>query len=223
MPSTVVHFAFGVLLAAALLRSRLDRTAVAVVFVAVLLPDLDTFVSFAIESTHRAALHTLLLPVAAGALLYYDLRVREASVLRARYGARGVELAGVALLVFVVSGIGLDLFTPGGVNLFYPVYDQFFRFGGEIYLSTEQGFVQTFVDVETEPAPQPGGGVDVNAGQRGSTEQVHVGTGFNPTKGDAPTGVNRVFPLAYRGWSMFLMLAAVATVVAKRRLGRVAE
>lgn len=217
MPSTVVHFAFGLLVAAVLL-DRLDRDAVLVVAGVTAFADLDTLVSLAVESAHRAAFHTLLLPLLGGGLLYYDTRVRPVSTFEARYGERGVDLAWVGVAVFVVAAVGLDLFHPLGVNLFYPVYDQFFALNGKVFLSTDAGFVQTFVDVSSEPKPKAGPGVNVDAGQRGSTERVHVPSGVNPSKGREPEGTNRVFPVAYRGWQLLLVVAAVSAAVAKRRL-----
>lgn len=222
MPSTLVHFALGLALGAVALRGRLDRTAVLVVAVAVAVPDIDAFVSLLLASAHRAVLHTLVIPAAVGAGIYYDTRIRETSVLRHRYGARGVELAWTWTLVYAVAGIGLDLVTVQGANLFYPVYDQFVEFTGKAYLSTAEGFVQTFVDVTFDPSRE-GGAVDVDAGGIGSTDEVVVDTGVNPADDGGAGPPNRRFPLVVRGWQLGICVAVGALVAARRRLRPVLE
>jgi hypothetical protein len=220
MPSTVVHFALGLLVGAALLRGRFDRTAVLVVAAAVVVPDLDTFVSLALDSAHRAVLHTVLVPALVGVAVYYDAWVRETPLLRERFGDRAVTLAWTWATVYAVAGIGLDFVTVQGANLFYPAYDQFFEFQGEVYLATDEGFVQTFVEVTREsPSNGGGGGVDVDPGGIGSTENVTVDSGVNPTDEDPDDGPpNRVFPIAFRGWQLALCVTGVTVAVARRRV-----
>lgn len=214
MPSTLVHVGLGLAVGAVALRGRLDRTALVVLAAAVALPDLDSFVALVFAPAHRSVLHTVLVPAAAGTVVYYDSRLRPTSWLRERLGARGVELAWTATLVYAVAGIGLDLVTVQGANLFYPVYDQFYEFTGRAYLSTAEGFVQTFVDVSLGP----GGGVDVDAGQIGSTDQVVVDTGVNPSDDGEPGPPNRRFPIVVRGWQLALLVASGAVVATRRRL-----
>ncbi|MEF8856744.1 MAG: metal-dependent hydrolase, partial [Haloplanus sp.] len=124
MPSTVVHLAIGAVVAAALLGDEFDGRAVAVVLAATALPDVDTFVGLVLQGAHRALLHTLVLPAVAGAILAYDTRLRAISGLHARWGARGVRIAWVALAALLLGGILPDLMT-NGVNAFYPLYDRF--------------------------------------------------------------------------------------------------
>ncbi len=218
MPSTLVHLGLGLAVGAVALRGRFDRWAVLVVAAAVAVPDLDAFVALVSASAHRSVLHTVLIPAGAGGLVYYDTRVRDASLLRERFGERGVALAWTWTLVYAVVGIGLDLVTVQGANLFYPVYDQFFEFTGEVYVSTAEGFVQTFVDVTIERGGGGGpDGVDVDAGQIGSTDEVIVDTGVNPVD-DEPGPPNRRFPIVVRGWQLALLVASTALVVARRRL-----
>jgi hypothetical protein len=54
VPSTVVHVAFGLLVAAAVLGPYYDRRALLAVAAAVVFIDLDAVTSLLLESTHRA-------------------------------------------------------------------------------------------------------------------------------------------------------------------------
>lgn len=216
MPSTVVHVSFALLLAAALLGRHYDRRALAVVAAVAAFPDLDSFASLVVESTHRAVLHTLIVPGGLAAVMLWDTRLRERSWLRERWGARGVHVAWVSLTGYVVAAIGLDLFQSMGVNLFYPVVDQFVGFSGTAGVRTK-GFFQTFIDVTpTEPSGGAGGGVDV--GQRGSTQDVHVGSGVDPTKGPESRTVRRTFPVVFRGWHLLVVLSTAFVLVARTRI-----
>ena len=216
MPSTVIHVAFALLVAAGILGSAYDRRALLIVGAVAVVPDLDVFVSLVVESTHRAAFHTLLLPLGATVGLYYDTHVRETSWLRDRYGSWGVQVAWAAIAGFTFGGIGLDLFTPQGVNVFYPVYDQFVSFDGVAGYSTKRGFFQTFVEL-VDASTDGGGAPSVDVGQRGSTKDVHVGSGIDPSKGREPPDVKRVFPIAYRGWHLTLLTASLLVTAIRLR------
>ncbi|MFB6170555.1 MAG: hypothetical protein ABEJ06_05340, partial [Haloarculaceae archaeon] len=102
-----------------------------------------------------------------------------------------------------VAGIGIDLFY-NGVNLFFPVVDQFYSFSGEVLVSNKRGFVQTMVDVERSA--------------RGTTQTVHYWTGVDPTAGPDPKDVERVFPIAGSGVQFLLTVTGFA--VAAYRLSR---
>lgn len=218
MPSTVVHVGFALLLAAALLGPAYDRRALVVIASAVAFLDLDAFVSLVVANTHRAAFHTLLLPTLVGGLLYADTRLADRSKVRSRCGDHGVRVAWTALVAVVVSGIGLDLFGASGVNLFYPLFDQFYAFTGAVEWSSARGFVQTFVEVRPPGGSTGGaGGGTVDVGQRGSTREYRVATGIDPTEGREPPGVERVFPVFYAGWQATLALTGVAVTVLKLR------
>ncbi|MFC7046496.1 metal-dependent hydrolase [Halobacteriaceae archaeon GCM10025711] len=119
MPSTVVHVALGGILAASLLGDEFDGRALAVVLGAAALPDIDTLLGWWVQGGHRALLHTTLIPLVVGGVLLYDLRLRERSVVRTRWGERGSRIAVVSLAAFAVAGIGPDLLS-NGVNVFYP-------------------------------------------------------------------------------------------------------
>jgi hypothetical protein len=204
VPSLVVHLALAGLLAAAFFHEDFDARALAVVFVATTIPDLDVFTGFVIAGGHRSVLHTLLIPLGAGALLVYDTRLRAASLLESRWGLRGVHIAWVSLLAYAVAGIGLDLLY--GVNPLYPIHDQFYELSGKLVYSTQRGIVQTFVDL--------GGSEGL-----GSAKEVgHVSSGVDPSQGSEPEDVERVFPVARAGWELYLTLTS-AVVLAVRLVG----
>jgi len=201
VPSTLVHLALGVLLAAALLGEAYDRRSLAVVLIATAVPDLDTFLGMVILGTHRAALHTLLVPLALGAAILYDTRVRKRSFLR-RYGGRAVPVAWVAVAAYLFAGIGPDLFF-NGVNPLYPVVDRFVELNGEVYLSTTEGLVQTVWQVE--------------APTMGTTETTHYRTGVDVERGADPANAERLFPVAMSGLQLLLVLTSVVVTAVKLR------
>ncbi|QLG26352.1 metal-dependent hydrolase [Halorarum halophilum] len=210
MPSTLVHVALGGLLAAALLPDRYaTRGAIAVVLLTAALPDADSFVSPFLGGAHRSLGHNLLLPTLAGLALAYDLRVRDRSLLRARFGPGSGSVAWTALGAFVVAGVGLDLVT-NGANLLWPVHDQFYTVDGDVLVSSERGVVHTFVDLS--PAePQPAR----------TTRNLHYSTGVDPSlsPGAESRHVERVFPVVNGGWQLLLVAAGGLASALKLRRG----
>lgn len=201
MPSTLVHLALGGLLAAALLReSAFGRRAVGVALLAAVLPDLDSFVSPVLAGAHRSLGHNVLIPIALAGVLAYDARVRERSWLRGRWGDAAPHVAWVALVGFAVAGVGLD-YVANGVNLFWPVHDQFYTLNGRAGLSNQRGFFQTFVELTPETAR--------------TTENLHYATGVDPSPGDEPENVERVFPLVWAGWQLLLVATSAAVLAAR--------
>jgi hypothetical protein len=239
MPSTVVHVALAGLVGTALLAEHFDWRAVAVVMAATALVDFDVFLGFWIDGAHRAAFHTLLVPLFGGILLWWDLqyRGRDRSRLRSRWGARGVRVAWVSVLTVAFAGIGLDAFF-NGVNLFYPVHDRFYTFSGKVFYSTEEGLVQTLVSLDVEAlldALVPdrgatagaegssgvagggtGGGAESASGGNSdpapTTENTHYSTGIDPQKGAEEGDVERLFPIAYTGERALLALTGYSVV-----------
>jgi hypothetical protein len=200
MPSTVVHLAVGAVVAAALLGDEFDHRSVAVVLAATAIPDIDTFAGFVMQGAHRALLHTLVLPVATGAVLAYDTRIRSVSRLQGRWGPRGVRVAWVALAALLIGGILPDLMT-NGVNAFYPVYDRFLTVDGELLLSNQRGVVQTFVDLSSEPER--------------TTENTHYWTGVDPSPGEEPENVERIFPVVRSGFQLLVIVLGAFTLGAR--------
>jgi hypothetical protein len=232
MPSLVVHVALAGLVGAALLGREFDRRTILLVLAVPVVPDLDAFGGFLIPGSHRALLHTLLIPLALAALLYYDTRVRESSWLADRYGVRGVHVAWVAVVVYAVAGTGPDLFSGGGANPLYPLHDQFYALSGELQYSTTKGWEQTFVEVDLggEAAADSGGtgseggadagGPAIDAGQRGSTKDVHINSGIDPNRGAEPEDVERIFPIAQSGWQLLLVLTSGVVLAGRGVVGR---
>jgi membrane-bound metal-dependent hydrolase YbcI (DUF457 family) len=224
MPSLVVHVALAGLVGTALLGREFDRRSVLLVLLVPVVPDLDAFGGFVVPGSHRALLHTLLIPLGAALVVWLDTHVRASSWLRGRYGARGVHLAWVAVVVYAFAGIGLDLFTRFGANPFYPLHDQFYAISGRLQYSTTVGWEQTFVELNlgAEAGTNAGSGGDagggtrtVEAGQRGSTAEVHVNSGIDPNRGREPENVERIFPVAQSGWQLLLVLTSTVVLVGK--------
>lgn len=213
MPPTLVNAAFGALLAAALLGAAFDRRSAAVVTLAAAVPDLDAVASLAVAGATNAVLHTLFIPAAAAAAVHYDTRVRsqEASWLRRRYGPRGVRVAWVTVTAYLVAGIGLDLFSYEAVNLLYPVHDRFYAVVGWFILSTADGVILTYVDLDA--------GI-LGLHSPGTTATHHVATWVNPTPGTAVTpGAERRLRLFREGWHAVAVAAAAVITAARLREG----
>lgn len=200
MPSTLVHMAVGGLVGAALLTAEFDARAVAAVVAVTAVPDLDAFVGLVLPGAHRSLFHSLLFPTLVGCVLLYDTR-RVDSLLRRRFGRRGVRIAWVSLAALVCGGILPDLFT-NGVNVFYPVVDAFYTVDGELLLSSKRGVVQTFVELQPpESSTSPP-----------STETLHYSTPVDPEPGAEQKNTERVAPVFQAGWELMLVLVSTAVV-----------
>lgn len=206
MPPTLVTVAVGVLLGVALLGRAFGRRSLALVAFVAALPDLDAVVSLWIRGATNAALHTAFIPLAAAAVLYYDT-AREDSWLRGRHGWYGVRLAWVAVAVYAVAGIGLDLFNVSSAAVLYPVSDRYFAIVGKLVLSTQDGVVQTYLAV--------GDGWLVDA-TRGTTGSRHIATWINPTPGtDNPPDAERSLRFVDAGWQLVVVATAAVAVPAR--------
>jgi hypothetical protein len=205
MPSTLVHVAVGGLVGAALLTDEFDARAVALVLAMAAVPDLDTFLGPFVVGAHRSLLHTLLLPTLLAVLVAYDTRGGRVGAwfsshhrafrpgrLRERLGTRGVRLAWVGIGSLLIGGIFPDLMT-NGVNALYPLHDAFYTVNGELLLSNQRGVVQTFVELSPQSeAPSTG-------------ERTYV-TGVDPSAGEEPENVERIFPVVTAGWQLLVVL-----------------
>ncbi|WP_253736821.1 metal-dependent hydrolase [Halohasta salina] len=205
MPPTLVSVAIGVLLGGALLGAAFDRRSLAVVGVAAALPDADVFVSLLLPGATNAALHTIVIPTIAAALIYYDTTRRNRSWLRERYDWYGVRVAWVAIAAYAVAGIGVDLFSTESVALFYPLSDRYYAIVGKFVLSTQEGIVQTYLTV---------GDGWLGLASPGTTGTHHVSSWLNPGDGE------RRLRLIESGWQAVVVLTAAAAVPAKTLIDR---
>jgi hypothetical protein len=201
VPSTVVHLALAGVVAAALLGATLDRRALAVVLVAVALPDLDSFILFS-DAGHRTVLHNVWVAVVPAVLLWVDLRVREESLVRRRWGPWGVRVAWVTVVCYLVAHLALDL-ADGYVNLLWPLHDQFYTLDGSIELSSERGIVNTFSD----------SGVPL-LDARGTSSEQQITTGVDPGEGQT----ERLFPVVRAGWQLVVLVGGTAIVAMRLAL-----
>lgn len=223
MPSTVVHAGFALLLAAGILGEYYDRRALAVLLVIMLLPEVDSFLGPIMPGAHRTVGHTLVFPAIGAALLYYDTQVREYSFVRGRLDTseradRWIAVAWVALFVHTFAHVGLDWTHLDGINVVWPVRDQFVHLDGEILFSTSEGFVQTFVDIRADPET---GQRAVDAGTTGTTKTVHVNNPIEPRPPEEAVDepVDRRFPIANAGWRLYLIGIGLFTLAARRLQG----
>jgi membrane-bound metal-dependent hydrolase YbcI (DUF457 family) len=213
MPSSVVHAAVALLLAVGLLGRFYDRRALAILFGIVVFPELDSLAGWVVAGAHRTLLHTLVIPAVASAGFYWET-TREESLLRERLGEYGIRLLWVGLFVHTFAHLALDWVHLEGINGLWPLRDQFFRLEGELSLSTTEGFVQTFVEI-AEDAETGEQTIDVGGGE--SRRETHVDNPAQPTADPDPDEpIDRRFPIAVRGWQLYLVCVGLATAVAKR-------
>ena len=213
MPPTLVHAALGGLLAAALLDRAFSARGVAVVVGAAAFPDLDALLALPFPGAHGALLHTLLLPLAAAALLCYDAR-REESWLRGRYGPAGVRIAWVAVLAYALAGTGLDLLNLDAANPIWPVDTMFYSFVGKAEYTTTGGFVQTFY------VHDPDGRWIHYVGQRGRFPAFCKPSLWDPACGEGKAGsAPRTTEIVQSGWQLLLVTASPAVLLARSRWG----
>ncbi|ARS90002.1 hypothetical protein [Natrarchaeobaculum aegyptiacum] len=207
MAPTLVNVAVGVLLGLALLGAAFDRRSIAVVALAAALPDLDAVASLVVHGGTNALFHTLWIPGLAFVALYWDTCLRDRSWLGGRYGWYGIRVAWVSLAAYLVAGIGLDLFGTEGVNLLYPVHDQFYAVVGTFLLSSDEGVILTFVE---------GGEGVLPLTALGTTAEHHVATWVNPTPGTGfETGRGRRLHLVETGWQLIVVCAAAVALAVR--------
>lgn len=212
MPSSVVHAALAFLVAIGLLGRFYDRRALVILLVIVVAPEVDTAFGWFMDGAHRTVLHNMVLAVVLGGVLYWET-ARDGSAIRGRWGARGVRIAWVGLFVHTFVHISLDWSHLSGINVLWPLRDQFFTFDGELALSTTDGLVQTFVEINEDP--ETGQGV-IDAGQGGSRTETHVPNPAEPSAEPEPGPVDRRFPIAVRGWQLYFVLTGAFALVAKQ-------
>lgn len=200
MASTVLHVAVAGLVGTALLGEDFDARSIGVVLLAAALVDADSLLDLIDPGLHRAVGHSLFVPLLLGLVLLADTRWRERSYLAGRWGARGVKVAWIALGAGVLAGgILPDLFF-NGVNLLWPVHDQFYTLDGKLLLSNQRGLVQTFVEFGTDRPVR-------------TTENFYYRTPVNPTADPDPEGpVEVIFPIARSGLELLTIILGYAVV-----------
>ena len=203
MPATIVHLALAGMIAAVLLGEHFDGKALAVVLCVTAFPDLDSFIALYTAAGHRVALHNVWIPLVWAVLLWIDVNLRGQSFVHERWGDRGVRVMWVSIFCYLFAHIALDL-VDGAVNLFWPVYDQFYSLDGAIELSDQRGIVQTFSD----------GGIPLLE-SHGSIEELRLSTGVDPDPDGVEDDPERIFPVFRAGWE--LVLFVVGTVVTAAR------
>jgi hypothetical protein len=206
MPSTLVHLAIGGLIAVSLLREEFGWRTVVVVLIFSALPDLDAFIGLIVPGAHRSLLHSLFFPLGLHGIVLLEER-HDVLRIDSAFDGNGIRVMSIAILAVTIGGIAPDLVT-NGVNLLYPVQDTFVRVTGEMFVSSTRGFVQTFVEFG---APDAGGAVV------GSTQTIHYATGVDPTPGQTPDQVERLFPIIDSGMQL-LLVALSATLLTIRGL-----
>lgn len=194
MPPVTVHIALGGLIGAVLLAEHFDTRAILITMGAAGLPDLDVFVGFVMAGAHRAVLHTLLLPIGLGAMLVWDVWMREESFVREHWGEYGVRVVWVSIVTLTLAHIVLDSFGSG-INAFWPLYDRFYMISGNLVFRYHHGVTVDFLEVV----------------ELGTTTNTHFGTGFDSVNGAG----ERRFPVALTG-EQFVLLIASGMVVARR-------
>jgi membrane-bound metal-dependent hydrolase YbcI (DUF457 family) len=212
MPTSTVHAAVAFLLAVGLLGEYYDRRALAVILGIVLFPELDTALGLVMDGAHRTVFHTMLTSIVAAGVVYWDT-TREGSWIRGRWGAYGVRLSWVGVFVHTFAHLGLDWAHLSGINIVWPLVDQFFSLDGELYYSATEGIVQTFVDIAVDPET---GRQQVAAGQGGTTANTHVSSPVQPSKESSEGPVDRRFPIAVGGWQLYFLVVGAFTLLARR-------
>lgn len=207
MPSSLFHAALGALIGIAILEEDFDRWALIAILTAAILPDIDSFLAIWFPGAHRVVLHNIFVVAVPALLGYYLFRVRDSSFLERHWGAAGERVFWTAVLVVAAAGIAPDMFRSG-VNLFYPMHDQFYRFTGNVLLSTQHGVVQTLFNVSDAAI--------------GTTQELYYSTGVESGKqlaadsggsgGDASTPQDRRFPVFGNGMQLLLSILSFGIV-----------
>lgn len=212
MVPTLVNVAVGVLIGVALLGAAFDRRSLAVVAVAAALPDLDAALSLVVLGATNALLHSVFVPLAAAAVVYWDTERRQHSWLRRRTGWYGIRVAWVAIAAYAVAGIGLDLFNVESAAVLYPLSTRYYAIIGHFVISSQEGIVQSYVGF---------GDGWLQVATRGTTATHHVASWINPTPGSGnPADAVRRVRLVDSSWQLVLVITAVAAVAARHLIER---
>lgn len=147
MPSFVPHFVAPVLLALAFFPATRRRILAWSPFVWV--ADLD----FLVQSVHRAATHTLLIPMALFAAVLALWRRRDPEARFWEFAWRPGAPANLVLATYYyTSQILMDVFA-GGVVLFWPLWNVNFSLSFVLLLNTRTNTFQPHGDAGATPGP----------------------------------------------------------------------
>ncbi len=149
MPSIIVHAAVGAVIGRAILGDDFDEWALLAVVTAAIFPDVDMFLEIWFPGAHRTVLHNIWIVVIPALIMFYLVYVRDTDFFERHWGPEGERVVWTCIFVIAFAHIGLDL-VESGVNLFWPVYDQFFFLTGVFVISTETGVEQSFIGEEAE-------------------------------------------------------------------------
>lgn len=208
MPPTLYNVALGVLVGLALLGAAFDRRSILVVAVAAALSDADAVVSLLVDGATNAAFHTVFIPLVVGTAVLWDTMFAEHSRIMDRFGWWGARTAWVALAAWVFAGILPDLASESGVNLFYPLHDQFYSVDGAFYYSTEDGIVQSYIGLGDDHL--------IAVDRLGTTAEHHVPSWINPTgERGLDLGADRRLSLVETGWQLVVVATAAAALVVR--------
>lgn len=208
MPSTIVHLGFAFLIAAAILTDHLDRRALLVVSVVIIIPEVDTLLGPFMDGAHRAVGHNLVFPALVTIVLAWDCWWRADSTLRKRCGEWGVQVSLATMVALFFAHLLLDWAHLEGINMFWPLYDSFYRIEGELYV-TASGVTQTYVDLS-----------EGDVGSVGTTADTHISNPVEPTAEptEDPT-VKNTIPFAATGWELYLVVTGLFVLGARRLQG----
>jgi len=203
MVSTIVHVSVGVIISCALLPSdKISLKSIGIVGLSVALLDFDAFL-FSSTELHRAVLHNVIFPSFIISIIAFDILYRDNSYIGKFFETDWViVISFVSYISVIFAGIGLD-YSDSGVNLLWPIHDQFYTLDGKFIYSSEKGIVQTFFESpETVTSDNP----------KDTTETVDFKTPVDPPK---ESSTERVFPIAKSGWQLVIIGTSVITVFSR--------
>lgn len=207
MPSMIVHISLAAVIACALIPiDKFSFRSLIIVILSVAIIDSDAFAFVIKEGLHRALFHNLILPTFLLLTVLYVLHIDSRKVIVENFDTAHVTFLCVTTYIAVIfAGIGLD-FADTGVNLFWPFHDHFYTLDGRFIVSSEEGVVQTFVNSPFEILS------DGSSGTPKDTDNFVYNTPVNPNSGGSS---ERIFPIAYKGWQVIIILTSIVTVSAK--------
>ncbi len=208
MSSAIVHAAVGALIGRAVLGADLDEWALLAVVTATIFPDIDSFFAIWFPGAHRTVLHNIFIVMIPAFLLFYLTHIRDTDFFERHWGPEGERVLWTCIVALAFGQIGLDL-VESGVNLFWPLYDQFFQLTGILVFSTQGGLEQTFV----------GGGADLALGTTDDTYYTTPIDPADPVEEVDGAEIDIVLPVFSNGYE--LLLTALSILIVGQHIRRV--